>query len=91
MHIKRKVKKETEQPLPMPFELPFNYPIIVQEGIDKKQLTGMALSKFVACIASAMFKYKGHPRKDEYESISKQIVQKFPFLKCTKGREHVSI
>ena len=92
-HIKEmaKAQQEPEQPLPVPFELPFNYPFIVKEGIKNEMLSGLALSKFIACIASSMFKYKSHPTKYEYDHVGKQIVEKFPFLKCSKGREYVSM
>ena len=93
-HLHLKYRSETkrglEKPLPMPFELPQNYPAIVMAGLNQCRLCGKARPKFIASIASAIFKYKNYPTSEEYHHIGAQIIKQYPFLKSSSGSGYVS-
>ena len=93
-HLEKKLssasKKKLEKPLPIPFELPYNYPPIVMADLTRNKLCGMARSKFISSVASAVFKYKCYPTAEEYSHIGSQIIKKYPFLKSSSGSGHVS-
>ena len=83
-------KRKLEKPLPTPFELPYNYPPIVMMDLAKKRLSGKARSKFIASVASAIFKCKNYPTAAEYSHVGSLIVKKYPFLRTSSGSGHVS-
>ena len=76
---------KTSTPLPIPFDLPLNYSQVVMEGLDRKILNGIAFSKFVLSVSSAIFRYTTQPTTPEYHHVAQQIVEKYPFLKCKAG------
>ena len=94
-HLKSKLnaasKRRPEKPLPMPFELPLNYPPIVMADLEQNKLCGRARAKFIASIASAIFKYKNYPTTDEYNHVGQQIIKKYSFLKSSSGSGYVSM
>ena len=75
----------------MPFELPRNYPAVVLADLEQSKLCGQARAKFIACIASAIFHHKCYPTKDEYDSVGREIIKKYPFLKSKSGSGYVNI
>ena len=82
-HLKKRVKAERKsdsKPLPMPFELPVNYPIIVEEALEKKLVNSQAFTKFIMCVSSAIFCHKSLPTKAEYHHVISQILDKYPFI-----------
>lgn len=82
-------KRKVEKPLPIPFELPHNYPAIVMSELQADKLSGKARSKFITCVASAIFKYKNYPTSEEYSHVGSQVIKKYPFLKSSNGTGHV--
>ena len=86
-HIKKEfsvaLKRKLEKPLPLPFDLPQNYPAIVMSDLAKNMLSGKARTKFIATVASAIFRYKSYPTPEERRCVAMQIVQKYPFLKSS--------
>lgn len=92
-HLKKYTvpKKKIEEPLPIPFELPHNYPAIVMSDLSQSKLSGKARTKFIASVASSIFKYKNYPTSEEYSHVGSQIIKKYPFLKSSSGSGHVSI
>ena len=83
-------KKKQEPPLPIPFELPRNYKPEVMAGLEKNFFSGTVVTKFLAAVAAAIFRYKGYPTTAEYEHIGQQIIAKCPFLKRSSGTGYVS-
>ena len=88
--VKTITKKDQESPLPKPFELPLNYPHIVMVDLKEHMLTGRARTKFIMSIASAIFRYKVYPTKEEYEHVGQRIVAKYEFLTSKSGNGYVS-
>lgn len=64
----------------MPFELPSNYPLLVEEALEKKFLNGSAFTKFIMAVSSNIFYHKSHPTKVEYHHLINQILKKYPFM-----------
>ena len=62
-------KKKLKTQLPTPFELPLNYPAIVMTDLAENRLSGKARTKFIASVASAIFKYKNYPTSEEYSHV----------------------
>ena len=92
-HLKSKVKslstRSLEPPLKMPFELPRNYPPIVMADLHSGKLGVKARSKFISSIASAIFKEKSLPLRNEYDHIGQLIIKQYPFLKSSSGTGYV--
>lgn len=80
-HLKKELctlsKRKLEKPLPIPFELPYNYPPIAMMDFAKKRLSGKARAKFIASVASAIFKYKNYPTAVEYSHVGSQIIKQY--------------
>lgn len=74
----------------MPFELPVNYKPEVMAGLEKKFFSGTVMSKFLAAVAAAIFRYKSYPTTAEYDHIGQQLIAKCPFLKRSTGNGYVS-
>ena len=89
-HKKIAKRKAEEQPLPCPFELPRNYLRMVQDCLNMGILTGKARTKFISSVASVVFRYKNYPTKEEYDHVTEQVVNRYPFMKFGPGRGHVS-
>ena len=64
----------------MPFELPVNYPVVVEEALQKRMVNGQAFTKLILSISSAIFRYKSYPSKVEYHHVVSQIMNKYPFI-----------
>ena len=83
-HLKSRVKTEKRSnnstALPMPFELPINYPVVVEEALQKGTVNGQAFTKLILSISSAIFRYKSYPSKAEYHHVVNQIMDKYPFI-----------
>ena len=81
-HLKKRLRteKKSQLPLPMPFELPLNYPLLVEEALEKKFLNGSAFTKFIMAVSSNIFYHKSHPTKAEYHHVIDQILKKYPFI-----------
>ena len=74
-----------------PFELPHNFPQIVTAGLEDRKLSGKARSKFLSCVAAAIYMKKCYPTSDEYRHIGDTIIKTYPFLKSLNGHGYVSI
>ena len=80
-----------EPPLPMPFPLPTNFRSEIMAALKQEVLSPSLRRKFLSAIASAIFRHKGYPTKEEYNHVGQQVIEKYPFL-CTKdGCGYVSI
>ena len=82
--ISKSFESECEEPLPIPFELSKNFSQDVQKDLEENRLIGRT-RKFIASICSAIFRYKAHPNKAEYNHVGEQIVKKYPFLRSKTG------
>lgn len=71
----------------MPFELPVNYPVIVEEALEKKSLHGPAFTRFIMSVSSTIFSHKSHPSTDEYHHIIDRILDKYPFIVANNKKE----
>ena len=86
-----KKTKEDSTPLPDPFPLPTNYRPDVHLCLAKKKMTKTARAAFYTTVAAAMFQYKRYPSRDDFISVARQIIAKYPFLGSTSfGASHVS-
>ena len=72
----------------MPFQLPVNYPIVVEEALEKKLLYGKAFSKFIMSVSCTIICHKSHPTKAEYHHVIDQILAKYPFIAAENKKEY---
>ena len=79
-----KKTKEKSTPLPDPFPLPTNFRPDVQLSLSSKRMCETTRASFFSTIAAAVFQYKRYPTCDDYVTVARQIVMKYPFL-GTKG------
>ena len=71
------VKRKLETPLPQPFEIPRNFPGWLMCELEKNALSIKGKSKLIADVAAAIFRYKGHLTKEEYQHVAMQIIHCF--------------
>ena len=91
--IPKSIKKTKEEstPLPDPFPLPTNYRPDIHLCLAKKKMTKTARAAIYTAVAAAMFQYKRYPSRDDFISVARQIIAKYPFLGSTSfGASHVS-
>ena len=74
-----KKTKEESTPLPDPFALPTNFCPDVHLCLAKKKMTKASRAVFYTAVAAAMFQYKQYPSRDDFISIARQIIVKYPF------------
>ena len=74
-----KTMKEESTPLPDPFPLLTNFRPDVHLCLAKKKLTKSSRAVFYTAVAAAMFQYKRYPSRDNFISIARQIIAKYPF------------
>lgn len=85
-----KKTKEDCTPLPDPFTLPTNFRPDVHLCLTNKKMTKSARAAFFSSVAAAMFQFKRYPSRDDYVSVARQIIGKYPFLGSTGlGASHV--
>ena len=63
--------------IPDPFLFPKHFNPQLELGI---QLNSHQQTKFVTAIASIMYTYKRKPSKDDFYCVSRQCVEKYPFI-----------
>ena len=78
----------------MPFELPVNYPIVVEQALEKRLLNGQAFAKFIMSVSSAMFCHTFYPTRAECHHVIDRMLDKYPFIVCENkkgsGQHYVS-
>jgi len=79
--------KDQDVPLPNPFSLPKNYRSDVTAALETGQMTHETESAFLSAVASSIFKYKKYPTHEDYIDVAMCIIQKYPFMKNTKGKK----
>jgi len=85
-----KKTKEESTPLPDPFPLPTNFCPDVHLCLVKKKMTKASRAAFYTAVAAAMFQYKRYPSRDDFVSVARQIIAKYPFLGSKSfGASHV--
>jgi len=85
-----KKTKEESTPLPDPFPLPTNFRPDVHLCLVKKKMTKASRAAFYTAVAAAMFQYKRYPSRDDFVSVARQIIAKYPFLGSKSfGASHV--
>jgi hypothetical protein len=77
---RRKIEKPKEEPLIHPFPLPKNHRPDVEIALKTKQMTNETRKCFLTQVAGAIYTYKKYPTVAELESVSKQIIEIYPFL-----------
>ena len=86
-----KKTKEESTPLPDPFPLPKNFRPDVHLALTNKRMTKSTRATFFSTVAAAMFQFKKYPSRDDYVTVARQIVCKYPFLGSKGfGASHVS-
>ena len=75
-----KKNKEDSMVFPDPFPLPTNFRPDVEVCLEKRKITKCTRAAFFTSVSSAMFQYKRFPSRDDYVSVARQIVGKYPFL-----------
>ena len=86
----KKLKME-EQSLPDPYEFPDNFRPDVELALSNKQLTKETAKAFISRVAAHIFTYKKYPSQDEYVSVARAVIAKYPFMKSPTGRPIVSL
>ena len=76
--VKKFFKEDT--PLPDPFPLPTNFRSDVHACLNQKKMTKSARAAYFTAVASAMFQFKRYPSRDDFVSVAREIVGKYPFL-----------
>ena len=71
---------EKETAIPCPFSFRKHYIPDIEIGLQMKQLSPKLQAKLYMRIANVMFMYKRYPTKDEYQSVARQVIEKYPFL-----------
>ena len=89
-----KIVKETKDkcnPLPDPFPLPKHFRPDVHVSLMSQRMTKNTRAAFFSAVASAMFQFKRYPSRDDYVSVARQVVSKYPFFGSKRfGATHVS-
>ena len=83
--------KMKEQSLPDPYELPGNFRPDVELALSNKQMTKETTKAFISRVAAHIFTYKKYPSQDEYVSVARAVIAKYPFMKSPTGRPIVSL
>jgi hypothetical protein len=75
------------------FVLPQNFPPHVESALAEKSLTSRSMSAFITTVARAVFAIKRFPTTREYDTVSRLVVQRYPFLKSPLGQgfEHLTL
>lgn len=85
------VKTEDDNtPLPNPFPLPKYFRRDVQDKLTSGEMTTETTASFLSDIASAMLCYKLYPTPDDYDSVGRCIIKKYPFMAAPIGTPYVS-
>ena len=72
--------KKKAMVLPDPFPLPTNFRPDVEVCLKKRKMTKCTRVAFFTSVSSALFQYKRFSSRDDYVSVARQIVSKYPFL-----------
>ena len=75
----KKAKEETSE-LPDPFSLPSNFRPDVKICLSQGKITKTCRTAFFSAVASAMYRYKRYPTRDDYVSVARQNVEIYPLL-----------
>lgn len=75
--IQDKLKDE----LPMAFVLPENLPADIEAGLQAQNLQRSQLASLVTIVAHAMYGHIRYPTKEERDSVARNVVTKYPFLR----------
>ena len=82
--------KDQDVPLPNPFPLPRNYRSDVTAALEIGQMNYETESAFLSAVGASIFKYKKFSTKENYIDVATCIIEKYPFMKASKGKPHVS-
>lgn len=89
---RRLIKTEEDKiPLPTPFPLPKFYRPDVDQALEKKSMTIETTKAFYHSVASSMFVYKKYPTQDDYVTVGRAIIEKYPFFTQPIGTPYVSV
>ena len=72
------------------YELPARFSKRVTQAISDGVITKTVRSEIITVIALGMWQITTQPTSEEYTSICRALVQKFPVLKDTHGNGYVS-
>ena len=88
----KKMAKTEDTPLPDPFPFPTNFRPDVHACLAQKRMTKSARANYFSSVAYAMFQFKRYPTRDDFVSVSRQIIEKYPFLGSVGlGTSYVSL
>ena len=48
-------------------------------------------SAFISAVGASIFKYKNFPTKEDYIEMATSIIEKYPFIKASRGKPYVSM
>lgn len=72
------------------YKLPTRFSKRVTQAISDGVITKTVRSEIITVIALGMWQFTTQPTSEEYTSICRALVQKFPVLKDTHGSGYVS-
>lgn len=80
-------------PLPDPFPLPKHFKQDVEVALREHKMSTTTRRLFISGVASTMLGLKKYPSRDDYASVARSVVKKYPFLVAPLGSAtpHVSI
>lgn len=88
----KKMAKMDDTPFPDPFPFPTNFRPDIHACLARKRMTKSARAAYFSSVAYAMFQFKRCPTSDDFVSVSRQILQKYPLLGSTGlGTSYVSL
>ena len=68
-----------------------NFPCAVERCLKNEEMTPYCTKKLVEFIGDKMYGICRYPTREDYQTISKKLVDTYPFLKDNIGSGYVSI
>ena len=81
--------RANESVLTETFSLPQSFPPHVEGALAEKSMNSRALAAFITTIGRAVFAVKRYPSASEYDTVSRLVIERYPFLKSPLGRGYV--
>ena len=72
------------------FNIPDRFSRATMEHLHNRQITNATRIEIITSIAVPMYQLTTHPTSEEYTSVCKRLVEKYPVLKDSCGNGHVS-
>ena len=75
----------------LPITIPEQFSRATMERLKSNEITDSARNEIISAIAIPLYQLTTYPTSDEYTSICKSLIEKYPVLKDSCGNGYVSL